>query len=65
MAAGLDEDLLAALLAEEEAAENVLVGRRRSVIAKMGLRDQPVLDEYQDSIFRLPLCASIAASSGM
>lgn len=59
VAAGLDEDLLAALLAEEEAAENVLVGRRRSVIAKMGLRDQPVLDEYQDSIFRLPLASRL------
>jgi DNA polymerase III delta prime subunit len=28
---------------------------RRSVIAKMGLRDQPILDQYQDEIFRLPL----------
>ena len=28
---------------------------RRSVITKMGLRDQPVLDQYQDEIFRLPL----------
>jgi len=27
----------------------------RSVITKMGLRDQPILDQYQDEIFRLPL----------
>ena len=36
------DDVLATLLAEEEAAANVIAGRRRSVIAKMGLRDQPV-----------------------
>jgi hypothetical protein len=53
------EDVLAALLAEEEAAENVIAGRRRSVIAKMGLRDQPVLDEYQDEIFRLSLASRL------
>lgn len=55
----ISEDILAALLAEEEAAGNVLVGIRRSVIKKMGLRDQALLDEYQDGIFRLPLASRL------
>jgi hypothetical protein len=49
------EDLLGQLLAEEAASANVIDGIRRTVITKMGLRDQPVLDQYQDEIFRLPL----------
>ncbi|EKQ6357320.1 ATP-binding domain-containing protein [Pseudomonas aeruginosa] len=49
------EDLLGQLLAEETVKANIIDGVRRSVIAKMGLRDQPVLDQYQDEIFRLPL----------
>ncbi len=49
------EDLLGQLLAEEAASANVIEGIRRTVITKMGLRDQPVLDRYQDEIFRLPL----------
>ena len=50
-----DEDLVGRLLAEEGELANVREGIRRSVITKMGLRDQPVLDQYQDEIFRLPL----------
>ncbi|ADU38098.1 ATP-binding domain-containing protein [Variovorax paradoxus] len=53
--AALDDELLAELLAEDSASENVIDGLRRSVITKMGLRDQPTLDRYQDAIFRLPL----------
>ena len=49
------EDLLERLLAEETATANVREGIRRSVITKMGLRDQPILDRFQDEIFRLPL----------
>lgn len=49
------EDLLGQLLAEETAKANVIDGVRRGVITKMGLRDQPILDQYQDEIFRLPL----------
>ena len=49
------EDVLGQLLAEETARANIVDGVRRSVITKMGLRDQPVLDQYQDEIFRLPL----------
>lgn len=53
--AEINEDLLERLLAEESETANVIDGVRRSVITKMGLRDQPVLDQYQDEIFRLPL----------
>lgn len=49
------EDLLGQLLAEESIKDNIIEGVRRSVITKMGLRDQPILDQYQDEIFRLPL----------
>lgn len=49
------EDILGQLLAEETVKANIIEGVRRSVITKMGLRDQPVLDQYQDEIFRLPL----------
>ena len=49
------EDLLGQLLAQETQRANILEGVRRSVINKMALRDQPVLDQYQDEIFRLPL----------
>lgn len=50
-----DSDAIEALLAEEEAQGNVVEGIRRNVITKMALRDQPVLDQFQDAIFRLPL----------
>lgn len=49
------ENLLEQLLAEESETANIIEGVRRSVITKMGLRDQPILDQYQDEIFRLPL----------
>lgn len=49
------EDILGQLLAEETVKANIIDGVRRSVIIKMGLRDQPILDQYQDEIFRLPL----------
>jgi len=48
-------DVLEAWLAEGRAADNVVEGLRRSVVVKMGLRDQPLLDQYQDEIFRLTL----------
>lgn len=51
----IDENMLEALLSEESASENIADGIRRSVIEKMDLRDQPILDQYQDRIFRLPL----------
>lgn len=48
-------DLLGEMLASEEQRVNVIQGRRRGIIMKMELRDQPVLDQLQDEIFRLPL----------
>jgi DNA polymerase III delta prime subunit len=50
-----DSSFLDSILASDEQAANVIEGIRRSVITKMGLRDQPILDRYQDEIFRLPL----------
>lgn len=55
----LGEDVLASLLAQESDSANILDGIRRSVITKMGLRDQPILDQYQDEIFRLPLSSRL------
>ncbi|UHQ19597.1 ATP-binding domain-containing protein [Lysobacter sp. KIS68-7] len=51
----INEDLLERILAEAAEEENIVEGIRRNVITKMGLRDQPILDMYQDEIFRLPL----------
>jgi hypothetical protein len=51
----LAEDLVGQLLAEESQTANIFDGIRRTVITKMQLRDQPILDKYQDEIFRLPL----------
>jgi hypothetical protein len=50
-----DGEALDRLLAEESAQGNVRLGIRRALLTKMGLRDQPVLDQFQDEIFRLPL----------
>ncbi|MER8573478.1 ATP-binding domain-containing protein [Mesorhizobium sp. M1374] len=54
-----DSTLLDSILADDEKATNVINGIRRSVITKMGLRDQPILDRYQDEIFRLPLSSQL------
>lgn len=54
-AAALDDDALASILAADEKAANIIDGIRRNVITKMRLRDQPILDRFQDEIFRLPL----------
>jgi hypothetical protein len=50
-----EADLLEAALAEDRAASVVAEGLRRNAITKMELRDQAVLDQYQDEIFRLSL----------
>ena len=55
IAAEVGDAILADILAEDEKAANVIDGIRRNVIRKMGLRDQPILDRYQDEIFRLQL----------
>ena len=49
------KDILDEILAEEARKAIVEEGIRRSVITRMGLRDQPILDKFQDDIFRLPL----------
>ena len=48
-------DILEQVLADEQKRVGVVEGIRRQVIERMALRDQPVLDQYQDGIFRLPL----------
>lgn len=53
--AGLADALLKQYMAEDASQANIIEGIRRTVITKMVLRDQPILDQYQDEIFRLPL----------
>ena len=48
-------DLLSRILADERIKLGIVEGRRHSIITKMSLRDQPILDQFQDEIFRLPL----------
>jgi len=61
-AGGLEEaiDEIERMLREEEAAAEVIMGRQKAIIAKMGLRDQPALDKFQDEIFRLALDSQVA-----
>lgn len=49
------EDVLDQIQAQERLSESLKSGLRRSVITKMGLRDQPILNSIQDEIFRLPI----------
>ncbi len=48
-------NLLEEILATEAKKATVQEGIRRSVITRMELRDQPILDKFQDEVFRLPL----------
>lgn len=50
-----EEDFVEQLLASERLQMNLIEGVRRRVITKMALREQPVLDQFQDEIFRLRL----------
>ena len=52
---GYDANLIDRLLSLEDEQLNITEGLRREVLEKMGLRDQPILDKYQDAIFRLPI----------
>ncbi len=54
-AVGEHDDILSQLLAEEESSSLVVEGIRRDVLTSMSLRDRPILDKFQDEIFRLPL----------
>lgn len=49
------QDLLDQILSAEAKKATMVEGIRRSVVTRMGLRDQPILDKFQDEIFRLPL----------
>lgn len=53
-------DVFEAMLRAEAAGKVVVDGVVRDVITKMGLRDRPLLDRYQDEIFRLPLDSRLA-----
>ena len=57
--AGEEVDLLERLLEGDRTSTNIKEGLLRAVIDKMGLRDQPLLDQYQDEVFRLPLDSQI------
>ena len=48
-------DILDQILADEQTRVGIVDGIRRHVIERMALRDQPVLDQYQDGIFRMPI----------
>jgi len=50
-----DKDILGSLLKAEEQTDTITTGLRRRVLDRMSLRDQPILNKYQDEIFRLPL----------
>lgn len=49
------QDILASIFAEDAVEQGVLEGIRRAIVTNMELRDQPILDQHQDRIFRLPL----------
>lgn len=49
------QDILGSMLQDDSSSDNIYEGIRRNVINSMSLRDQPILDKYQDEIFRLPL----------
>ena len=53
-------DLLDRIFNEDRSSAIVIEGIMRNVIEKMGIRDQPSLDKYQDEIFRLPLDRRLA-----
>ena len=53
------EDIVGRIFSEAAEAEAIHERRRRRVIDKIALRDQPILDQYQGEVFRLPLTHSI------
>ena len=52
---GEAQDLLSQLLASERDKDLVREGQKRTILTSMELRDQAILDEQQDEIFRLPI----------
>jgi hypothetical protein len=57
---GEETDIVSQLLAEEQESQLIRQGIRRTIIEKMALRDQPILDQFQDEIFRLPINSQLA-----
>ena len=55
-----EEDILEQIFAQDRRTQNVLSGRPHKIIDKIALRDRPLLDEYQDAIFRLPIDTQVA-----
>lgn len=51
----IDANVLDALLAEDPDNNYIFDGIRKSIVEGMSLRDQPILDKFQDEIFRLPI----------
>lgn len=61
--AGVGEDEIDELerqLTEADAADNIVRGLQRSALTAMQMRVQPLLDQYQSEIFRLPLDSRLA-----
>ncbi|WP_165066806.1 hypothetical protein [Desulfovibrio sp. ZJ200] len=48
-------DILGKLLAADKSKMKILDGLKRDVLESMSLREQPILDSFQDRIFRMPL----------
>lgn len=55
-----EADMLERLLDEADAEANEIRGLQRHVLTAMQMRVQPLLDEFQDAIFRLPLDSRLA-----
>lgn len=53
--AGREDDPLALLWSEEDEKAIVARGFQRSVLDHMSLRAQPILDEFQGEVFRMPI----------
>lgn len=49
------DDILQSILAAVNLDQNITEGIKRQTIETMSLRDRPVLDKYQNEIFRLPI----------
>ena len=54
-----NKDILAEILEADEQEENINNKIRKDIVETFSLRDQPILDYWQDEIFRLPLQRSL------
>lgn len=59
-----EKDILAEALAKDE--PFYFEGIRRDILVHIGLRDEPILDQFQDAIFRLPIhtCCFLSGPPG-